>query len=586
MAFRYLRAHKIIYFSIVGVAVGIMTMVVVTSLMGGFSRDMRRRIRGMQSHIVIQSAAKDLWIRDYEALRKEVAAIPHVTGAAPRIEYEAWMGQQGNFVDVHLVGILPEHEEGVSEIREYFKKGGRTPDFRTATGEAPSHAPAVVGSSMPYRGSKIGLMTARHGDGPIFLQQDFEIVGEFRSGMAEYDAKYVFMELPAAQSFLKLGPPPMVNTIAVGVDDYERHGTQVREAIVRVLHERYGCRTPEEHGPGFYYLGGYRCGRFRTMTWEQSRQILLQAVEVEKGIQYILLFLIVLVAGFNIIAIYTLVVRAKARDIGILRALGATEGGVTSIFLTSGGLCGLFGSIFGIALGLLIAMNLNEIADFIRVFSREMNRLSLEPDLVPNRVPRGWAAGALGALVFSAAGLIWTWTSFYREHKASPWKRQAATAGLLLAGAFLCSSWLADFKPMHRHDPGFGPGGRWPFVAAILALWGGFLLAWRGLERFRRRPAFVFFAAFGTVFFTAWAIVLAGAIAVVGAILIARPKAGWRGLELFPSEIYYLDRIPVLIDPGALAWIVGVTLLVSVIFSIYPALRAAKANPIDAIRDE
>ena len=65
MAFRYLRAHKIIYFSIVGVAVGIMTMVVVTSLMGGFSRDMRSRIRGMQTHIIVRSAQKDLWITDY-----------------------------------------------------------------------------------------------------------------------------------------------------------------------------------------------------------------------------------------------------------------------------------------------------------------------------------------------------------------------------------------------------------------------------------------------------------------------------------------------------------------------------------------
>jgi lipoprotein-releasing system permease protein len=96
----------------------------------------------------------------------------------------------------------------------------------------------------------------------------------------------------------------------------------------------------------------------------------------------------------------------------------------------------------------------------------------------------------------------------------------------------------------------------------------------------------VFFAAFGTLFLTAWAIALTAALAIVVAILAAQPKPGWRGLELFPSDIYYLDRIPVLVDPGALAWIVGVTLLVSVIFSIYPALRAAKANPIDAIRDE
>jgi len=83
MAFRYLRAHKIIYFSIVGVAVGILAMVVVTSLMGGFARDMRSRIRGMQTHIIVNSADKNLWMVDYNELCEVIRKIPHVTGCAP-----------------------------------------------------------------------------------------------------------------------------------------------------------------------------------------------------------------------------------------------------------------------------------------------------------------------------------------------------------------------------------------------------------------------------------------------------------------------------------------------------------------------
>ncbi len=587
MAFRYLRAHKIIYFSIVGVAVGIMTMVVVTSLMGGFSRDMKARIRGMQAHIVVQLAAKDLWLKDYESIREAVLKVPHVTGAAPRIEYEAWMGQQGNFSDVHIVGIVPEQEQGVSEVREYFRKGGRkNPDFKDESGAEPAAPGVVVGSELRWRGRQLGLMTARHGDGPIFLQKDFEIVGSFRSGMAEYDSKFIFMDLGAAQEFMKLNQPPMANMIAIGVDDYERHGPQVRDAVIAALHERFGCKTPEEHAPGFYYMGGYRCGKFRTLTWEQSRRGLLQAVEVEKGIQYILLFLIVLVAGFNIIAIYTLVVRAKARDIGILRALGATERGVTSIFLMSGGLCGLFGSLFGIVLGLLLAWNLNEIADFIRVFSRDLNRISLNPTVDLNFDSRGLAWLVAGALVVAGVSMVWTWTVFYSERTRTPWVRMLLTGVSLLIAAVAATAWLPKFVSMHRHDPAFGPGGRWPFILCVVALWTGFCLLWRGLDRWRRRPAWVFFAAFGTTFLTAFSIAIAVALAIVTAILVAEPKNGWPGLELFPSDIYYLDRIPVHVDPGALAWIVGVTLLVSVVFSIYPALRAAKADPIESIRDE
>src|SRR5579862_9990435 len=123
MAFRYLRAHKIIYFSIVGVAVGIMTMVVVTSLMGGFSRDMKSRIRGMQTDIVVMSFDKNLWITDYEEICKDISAIPHVKGCAPRLEYDAWLGRSGSYSDVHIVGIVPAEERKVSKLENFFHKG-------------------------------------------------------------------------------------------------------------------------------------------------------------------------------------------------------------------------------------------------------------------------------------------------------------------------------------------------------------------------------------------------------------------------------------------------------------------------------
>src|SRR5437868_1162454 len=123
MAFRYLRAHKIIYFSIVGVAVGIMAMVVVTSLMGGFSHDMKSRIRGMQTDIVVMSLDKNLWLKDYEDLCKAVEAVPHVIGCAPRLEYEAWLGSAGTFTDVHIVGILPEKEKKISDLEVFFRRG-------------------------------------------------------------------------------------------------------------------------------------------------------------------------------------------------------------------------------------------------------------------------------------------------------------------------------------------------------------------------------------------------------------------------------------------------------------------------------
>jgi ABC-type lipoprotein release transport system permease subunit len=311
------------------------------------------------------------------------------------------------------------------------------------------------------------------------------------------------------------------------------------------------------------------------LTWEQTRRVLLQAVEVEKGIQMLLLFLIVLVAGFNIIAIYTLVVRSKTRDIGILRALGATEGGVTSVFLMSGGLCGLFGSFFGIGLGLLLSRNLNEIEDVIRVVSREINRVSSFSQNLA-------CAGLAAALV----GLIWTWTAFYKDRPTLPWLRIGLSTLLLGAAAWLSTTWMPDYRPSDHFDPGWGPSARGTAVASVVGVWALFMLAWRGLGRFRRRPSWVFFGFGGTIVLIAYLLAVLGPFAIAGLILLNRPDYGWRGLELFPKTIYYLDRIPVYVDVQALVYIVAVTLAVSVVFSIYPALRAATANPIEAIRDE
>src|SRR5438552_13871113 len=277
IAFRYLRAHKIIYFSIVGVAFGILTMVVVTSLMGGFSRDMRSRIRGMQTHIIVTSVDKNLWFTDYESICATIRKITHVTGCAPRLEYEAWLGKSGTYNDVHILGILPEEEKRVSELEAFFRKGHKQVFSLKRDDGSPTQFPGVVLGSQLRGVGTVGLLTARHSTTPILCVKDFEVIGRFQSGMVEYDSNYIFMDLAAAQDFLQVADPPRANVLAVSVDDYERNGKAVRQRIVEAFHARRPCNNPEDHGPGLF---GYRCGLYRTMTWEQSKRVLLQAVEV------------------------------------------------------------------------------------------------------------------------------------------------------------------------------------------------------------------------------------------------------------------------------------------------------------------
>ncbi|HLY74481.1 MAG TPA: ABC transporter permease [Planctomycetota bacterium] len=587
MAFRYLRAHKIIYFSIVGVTLGIMTMVVVTSLMGGFSRDMKSRIRGMQTDIVVMSYDKNLWITDYQEICKSIEAIPHVRGCAPRLEYDAWLGRSGSYTDVHIVGIIPSQERKVSELATFFRKGLKEKfDFEDDVGTPTRNPGVVLGAELQRAGSTIGLLTARQGTTPILCVKDFDVVGRFRSGMVEYDSNYVFMDIAAAQEFLQVTGKPSANVLAVAVDDYERYGQTVRAQILDTFHARRPCMHPEDHGPGTFYNMGFRCGPFRAQTWEQTRRVLLQAVEVEKGMMYILLSFIVLVAGFNIVAIYTLVVRAKTRDIGILRALGGTEGGVTSVFLLSGGLCGFIGSIFGIVLGLLLALNLNEVLDFIRVVSREMNRMGLVTAVPLNSVPRG-ATIAAGASLLAALGLlVWNWRLLYKERKRHPWTRMIAAGVLLGIAAWYATGWMPDYRPNDRYDADFGPRSRWMFSGAIVLMWAAFCGLWRFLDRYRRRPSWIFFGFGATLFMSAAILGVSATLAIAAGILWGQPDSSWPGLELFSRKIYYLDRVPVFVDYGALVYIVIWTLFVSFCCSIYPALRAAAANPVEAIRDE
>ena len=594
MALRYLRAHRIIYFSIAGVAMGIMVMIIVLSVMGGFSRTMKERIRGVQSDIVVRSVSHDLVFFEPDELAAELRKLPHVTGCAPRLEYLVWMTtrpgvgrreirESMRFPDYLLIGIDPAQERGTGDLGEYFAKGwpGRleAETFRPEEGDFPV---LVAGSEVmgTYDFPKVALQTARQGETPMWLMNEFQIRGWFKSGMAEYDSKILFATIGSVQRLLRFsgapGEPfrPYANVLAVGVDDYRRNSPDVRARILEVLHKRDPCTRPENHEDGY-------CGKYVIRTWEEERSTLLAAVEVEKGIQSIILFCIVIVAGFNIIAIYTLMVRAKTRDVGILKSLGGTPGGITSIFLLSGTACGLVGSIIGIGLGLLLSINLNGIVDFVRISSRELNRLSISH--AGSGATFAWPLAlhglALGALVYS-------WWRLYRRWQWSAWIPAVVSGLLFAAGALTFFAWVPAYEPRQDYD--------WPISGSvriwIAAIGGGLPILWCLLRRLVENSYDLalgsLFRIAGTLVYSSLVIVSLASSCVALSLVLTRPDRRFMGYDLFPRNIYYFDRVPVEINPESIAIVVGATLFVSVVFSIYPALRAARTDPIEAIRDE
>lgn len=583
VALRYLRANKVIYFSITGVAFGIWIMILVTSVMGGFSHDIRARIRGFQAHLTVKPRHSVRYITDYEALAAKIRSLPHVKGAAPRIEYPVWMSYRGGYPrNAMLFGIDPRWEGDTSDLPQYFARGGKDEFDFEPDGEEPGALPGIVtGSEMGVPvGYEVTAQTVRQGDGPMFLNHEFIGAGHFKSGMAEYDSTYAFCHLSAMQSLMKLAPPaqstPAVNAIAVAVDNYERNGQATRKLVTEALHGRTGRCDPKDHDLGW-------CGNWYVQTWEETRSTLLSAVAVERGIQIIMLFSIVVVAGFNIIAIYTMMVRAKTRDVGILRSLGATRGGVTSIFLISGGLCGLFGSAFGVLLGLLTATNLNGIVGFIRVASRELNRQAWQQS-----GSRGATLLGVSLLALGFVGLILSWRGLYKAWTARAWIWSVLTALLTGAGAVLFFSWAPDYRPW----PGMGDPETLPVsLAWIIAITASaVLLVWTVLRRLLEPQRELFLGGFvriiGTLIYSAFAVGLVAFVSIGASLIALRPDRRFLGWDLFPRDVYYLDRVPVLIDPFTIFFIVIATLLVSLVFSIYPASRAATYDPVEAIRHE
>jgi len=195
----------------------------------------------------------------------------------------------------------------------------------------------------------------------------FSLASSFKSGMSEYDSQYVYIPLDLAQRLRKV--KDRITSVYVKLDD-PKHTEEARRAIRKALDE-----------PGRTFL---------VQTWEEKRFIILRAVAVEKGIQAVILFFIIIVAGFMVLAILHMIVVEKTKDIGILKALGGTSGGIMSIFLLNGLAVGIIGSVVGSVCGVVFTYNLNRLEDLIynstgwRVFPPDVYYLDKIPwDLQP-----------------------------------------------------------------------------------------------------------------------------------------------------------------------------------------------------------
>ncbi|MBI4835050.1 MAG: ABC transporter permease [Planctomycetes bacterium] len=363
LAWRYLLSRKIIFFSIAGIAVGVMVLIIVTSVMGGFVRDVRQKIRGISSDMSVSVSDEfktfSRFFGDYKVdsqqLLAEIRAISYVAYASPRLEWGAMLSTKDNRgAPVMVIGIEPATEDKVSNLSKYLVYQPTT-DFRLE-GKDPNPPGAIVGryvgafelgTGQPEtqfinweKGQTIALTTVLSRDGMLQTQQgEFTIVDEFNSGLFDQDSVALYLPLHQAQSFLKT---PDITKITIRLTDYK-----YAEVVIRRINEILGNSKRERY--------------FQVRTWEEEKETFLTAVTVEKRINAIILFCVVIVACFNILAMLTMRVVEKTKDIGILSSLGSTRYGIMQLFLCQGLIISFLGCLFGVVSGYLFTINLNKI---------------------------------------------------------------------------------------------------------------------------------------------------------------------------------------------------------------------------------
>ena len=321
VASRYLLAKRrekfisiISLISVLGVAVGVCALIVVIGVMTGFDNELRDKIIGANSHIVIEQEGG---IADAAALIKKIRTEPHVVSAAPFLDGQAFIRAKDSMQGVSIRGIVADEELKVSKVGSYIKAGSI---------DGLKDGGMLIGIEMAQRyGLKLGdaVSVISPVDGEV---KDFKVSGIFNSGYYEYDSALAFVDLKEAQELF--ATEGKAGGIGVKIDN-------------EYLAPELRIKFQKELGFPFY-----------VKTWIDLNKSLFSALKLEKLAMFWILALIVTVACFNIAATLIMVVMEKIKDIGILKAIGATNNSIRAIFTLQGFIVGAVGTALGVAGGL------------------------------------------------------------------------------------------------------------------------------------------------------------------------------------------------------------------------------------------
>lgn len=343
---RYTRAkrrnHFISFISIVsmiGIALGVTVLITVLSVMNGFDREIKNRVFSMVSPVTISSI--NGYISGWQDLQKIVAEFPDVTASAPFVTGEVLLSYGGSVQPALINGILPEQEKQVSALATKMIEGKLT-DLQ------PQKFGIILGEGLAGRlrasvGDKIIVVTPQVSLSPagvIPRFKRFTVIGIFRAGSGfGFDAGLGFVDMNDAQKLLGLRQD--VTGLHLNIKD-----VYAAERVATELSQQLSTSAS-------------------ITTWGDQFGEFFHAVKLEKTMMFFILMLIIAVAAFNLVSTLVMVVNEKQADIAILRTIGATPQMIMNIFIIQGGLIGLFGTLFGVIGGILLAANVTDIVNWI-----------------------------------------------------------------------------------------------------------------------------------------------------------------------------------------------------------------------------
>lgn len=355
---RYIRArtsNRFVSFissiSMLGVALGVAVLIVVLSVMNGFESELRTRILSMTSHASL--IGYESGMEDWEAARDLVEADPRIRGAAPFVEGEGLLLHASRSSGVMVRGVVPADERKVSGLASNMTAGSldqlRAGEYGIVLGSALARELDLEVGDRTVLAISQGVVTPA---GLVPRMRRFTVTGLFEAGMYEFDRGFAFVHVADAAKLFGLGD--RVSGLKISV-------TQLFDApqIVRDAAQLLG-------GP--YYV----------TDWTRQHANFFRSIQLTKRMMFTILLLVVAVAAFNIVSTLVMVVKGKQGDIAILRTMGASPASIMRVFIVQGSLIGILGTLGGLALGVLIATNIETL---VHGLERIANTQFLAPDV-------------------------------------------------------------------------------------------------------------------------------------------------------------------------------------------------------------